>query len=191
MGDLFKIGNLNMLNIEVVEWCNIVIVCGVGMQIQVYVVKVKNFEVWDVEGICYIDFVVGIVVVNIGYCYFKIVEVVNIQFGNFIYICYQVLLYENYIYLVECLNDVMLGDFEKCIVFVIIGVEVVENVIKVVCVYMGCLVVIVFGGVFYGWIFMGMLLIGKVVLYKVGFGVMMFDVYYVFFFIDLYGIIIE
>lgn len=74
--------------------------------------------------------------------------------------------------------------------FFIIGVEAVENVVKIVCVYIGCFGVIVFSGGFYGCMYMIMVLIGKVVLYKIGFGLFFGLVYYVFYLLDLYGILI-
>lgn len=46
------------------------------MMCDFYVVCVENVELWDVEGCCFIDFVVGIVVLNMGYCYLKIVKVI-------------------------------------------------------------------------------------------------------------------
>lgn len=174
--------------ISLMDCKNVVILCGVGMMIQIYVDCVENVEIWDKDGQCYIDFVVGIVVVNIGYCYFWVIQVVKDQLDCFIYICYQVVFYENYVVLVEWLNDLVLGDGLKKIVFYIIGVEVVENVVKIVWYYKNCFGIIVFLGGFYGCIFMGMLLIGKVQFYKVGFGLMMNDIWYLFFLNELYGV---
>lgn len=93
-----------------------------------------------------------------------------------------------YVELVEKINDCVLGDFLKKIVFFMIGVEVVENVIKIVCVVIGCLGVIVFLGGFYGCMMMGMVLIGKVVLYKLNFGLFLGDVFYVLYLNVLYGV---
>lgn len=100
--------------------------------------------------------------------------------------------YEKYIEFVERLNKFVFikGNLVKMILF-FIGVEVVENVVKIVCVVIGCSNVVVFSGGFYGCIVMIMVFIGKVNFYKVEFGLMFVGVFYVFFFIVRYGVFVE
>lgn len=61
---------------------------------------------------------------------------------------------------------------------------------KIVRVYIGRFGVIAFSGGFYGRTYMIMALIGKVASYKIGFGSFFGSVYYVFYSLDLYGILI-
>lgn len=98
------------------------------------------------------------------------------------------LVYEFYIELVEEIVKCVLGDFLKKILLVIFGFEVVENVVKIVCVVIGCVGVIVFIGVYYGCIMMILGLIGKVVLYFVGMGLMLGGIFCVLVFCELYGV---
>lgn len=69
-----------------------------------------------------------------------------------------------------------------------LGVEVLENVVKIVWVVIGWIGVIIFDGVFYGCIMMILVMIGKVFLYKNDFGLMFGDVFWVLFFNLIYGI---
>lgn len=66
-----------MSNNEFYQCCFFVILCGVGVMCNFFVQLVENVMLKDVEGNEYIDFVVGIVVLNIGYCYFDLVAVVE------------------------------------------------------------------------------------------------------------------
>lgn len=86
------------------------------------------------------------------------------------------------------MNQKVLGDFVKKMLLVMIGFEVVENVVKIVCVVIKCSGTIVFSGVYYGCMYYMLVLIGKVNLYFVGMGLMLGYVYCVFYFCLLYGI---
>lgn len=176
------------INNVLMQCCYNVVFCGVGQIYLIFVEWVENCWVWDVEGCEYFDFVGGIVVLNIGYLYLGIVLVVEVQLKKLFYICFQVLVYELYLVLCECMNQKVLGDFVKKMLLVMIGLEVVENVVKIVCVVIKCSGVIVFSGVYYGCIYYMFFLIGKVYLYFVGMGLMSGYVYCVFYFCLLYNI---
>lgn len=96
--------------------------------------------------------------------------------------------YESVVVLVEKFIVLVFGDSNKKVVFVMIGVEVVENCVKIVCCYIGCCGVIVFNVGFYGCINLIMVFIGKIVLYKKDFGFFFVDIYYVFFFNVVYDV---
>lgn len=65
----------------------------------------------------------------------------------------------------------------KCLVLFNFGVEVVENVVKIVCFYIGKFVVVVFDYVYYGCINLMMVLIVKLMFYKSGFGLFVLEIY--------------
>ena len=180
-----------MHNAEIAERRKTAIARGVGMMTQVYVERAENAEVWDVEGVRYIDFAAGIAVVNTGHRHPKVVEAVKRQLDAFTHTCHQVLPYEPYIALGERLNALVPGDFDKRTVFVTTGAEAVENAVKIARIATGRSAVIAFGGAFHGRTFMGMSLTGKVQPYKAGFGAMMPDVYHVPFPIALHGVSTE
>ena len=68
-----------MLNAEISTRKDSAISRGVGMQTQIYANRARNSEVWDVEGIRYIDFAAGIAVVNTGHCHPKVMAAVTRQ----------------------------------------------------------------------------------------------------------------
>lgn len=154
-----------------------VVVVGVGYMVLIVVVVVGGGVVVDVDGNLFIDFGFGIVVIMVGNVYFKVVVVVVVQVVQFMYICFMILLYEFYVGVVEVFNCVIFGDFVKKSVLFNLGVEVVENVIKIVCKYIGCQVVVVFDYGYYGCMNFIMVLIVKLMLYKSGFGFFVFEVY--------------
>lgn len=53
-----------MNNLELFERKSKAISNGVGMQTQIFAEKAKNAEIWDVEGVRYIDFAAGIAAAN-------------------------------------------------------------------------------------------------------------------------------
>jgi 4-aminobutyrate aminotransferase len=164
---------------------------GVGVTTQVYADRAENSEIWDVEGLRYIDFAAGIAVVNTGHRHPKVIAAVKEQIDRFTHTCHQVVPYENYVRLAERLNQAVPGDFAKKTIFVTTGAEAVENAVKIARAATGRPAVVAFTGAFHGRTFMGMTLTGKVQPYKVGFGAMMPDVFHVPFPVELHGTTVD
>jgi len=89
----------------------------------------------------------------------------------------MVMLYDGYVEVCEVLVCLILGEYVKKLVLFNFGVEVVENVVKIVCVVIGCDVVVVFDYVYYGCMNFMMVMMVKLMLYKYGFGFFVGEVY--------------
>lgn len=154
------------------------IASSVGVMNQIYAVRGRNSEIWDVEGRRYIDFAAGIAVANTGHCHPRVVEAVKIQADAFFHTCQHVLPYENYVRLAERLNRLVPGEFSKKTAFFSTGAEAVENAVKIAKASTKRQGVLAFGGGFHGRTHMGMALTGKLVPYKSDFGTMIGHIYH-------------
>ncbi|SFU32676.1 4-aminobutyrate--2-oxoglutarate transaminase [Xenorhabdus koppenhoeferi] len=164
---------------------------GVGVTTQIYVERAENAEIWDAQGQRYIDFAAGIAVVNTGHRHPRVIAAAREQLEQFTHTCHQVVPYENYVALAERLNRLVPGNFVKKTVFVTTGAEAVENAVKIARAATGRSGVVAFSGAFHGRTFLGMSLTGKVAPYKMGFGLLVSDVYHVPFPVGLHGISVE
>lgn len=104
---------------------------------------------FDGEGCCWLDFILGIGVIVIGYCYFKVVEVVCDQVGKLVYVQYVIVIYFNMLCFIDWLYEYLLW-YLDVVVFFNFGSEVVEIVLCLVCQVFGWFNIIVFIGGFYG-----------------------------------------
>ena len=164
---------------------------GVGTQTTVFADRARNAEIWDVEGMRYIDIAAGIAVTNTGHNHPRVIEAVKTQLQRFSHTCFQVAPYDVYVQLAERLNALAPGDTPKKTMFLTTGAEAVENAIKISRKFTGRSAVIAFSGAFHGRTMMGMALTGKVVPYKAGFGPFPPEVFHVPFPIDYHGVSVE
>ncbi|MDE2614386.1 MAG: 4-aminobutyrate--2-oxoglutarate transaminase [Burkholderiales bacterium] len=143
---------------------------GVGQSHQIFVSRALNAEVWDVEGLRYIDFAGGIAVLNTGHTRPEIVAAIKEQLDRFSHTCFQVLAYEGYVELAERLNALAPGAFAKKSLFLSTGAEAIENAVKIARAATGRSGIVAFGGGYHGRTLMTLALTGKVAPYKTGFG---------------------
>lgn len=143
---------------------------GVGVMCNFYAVKAENATVWDQHGREYIDFAAGIAVLNTGHRHPKVMAAVHQQLECFTHTAFQIIPYENYIYLAERLNTLVPINGAVKTTFFSTGAEAVENAVKIARAATGRPGIIAFTGAFHGRTNMTMSLTGKVVPYKTGFG---------------------
>src|SRR5450755_4860842 len=144
----------------------------------IYVARAENSELWDVDGLRFIDFAAGIAVLNTGHRHPRVMQAVAEQAQAFAHTCFHVASYESYVRLAERLNALVPGDFSKKTLFLSSGAEAVENAIKIARYYTKRSAVIAFSGGFHGRTLMTMALTGKVMPYKRGFGPFPAEVYH-------------
>ena len=164
---------------------------GIGVMANFFIDRALNSAVWDVEGKRYIDFAVGIAVLNTGPRHPKVVAAVEEQLQRFTHTCYQVLPYENYVTLAERINKLTPGNHAKKTCFFSSGAEAAENAVKIARASTGRPGIIAFSGGFHGRTIMACALTGKVVPYKIGFGPFPSEVYHIHFPMALQGVTVE
>ncbi|MGT2491248.1 aspartate aminotransferase family protein [Cupriavidus basilensis] len=133
---------------------------------------------WDVNGRCYLDFVGGIGVLNVGHNHPRIVAAVKRQLERVSHAAFQVAGYDVYIDLAARLNRLVGGDESYKTVFFTTGAEAVENAIKIARAHRNAPGVIAFRGGFHGRTLLGMTLTGMSTPYKQNFGPFSGDVYH-------------
>jgi 4-aminobutyrate aminotransferase len=151
---------------------------GVAVLESFYAARAQNAELWDIEGRRYIDFGIGIAVLNTGHRHPRVVEAVRAQLELFTHTAYQVVPYASYVALAERINERVPGAWPKKTAFFTTGAEAVENAVKIARAATGRPGIIAFGGGFHGRTYFGMALTGKVVPYKAGFGPFPGEVYH-------------
>ncbi len=164
---------------------------GVGVRYQIYAERGENAELWDVEGRRYIDFYSGVSVNNVGHRHPKVVAAIEAQLKKFIHTGYQIVPYGQYIELAEKISARVKGSHAKKTAFFTVGVEAVENAIKIARAYTRRGAVIAFTGAFHGRSLLGLALTGKVAPYKLGFGPLPAQVYHCAFPSPALGVSVE
>ena len=164
---------------------------GVGHSHQIFIERGENAEVWDVEGRRYIDFAGGIAVLNTGHRHPAVIQAVKDQLDRYTHTCFQVLAYEPYVELAECLNAKAPGDFAKKTLFLTTGAEAVENAIKIARASTGRSGIICFGGGYHGRTLLTLAMTGKVAPYKAGFGPFPAEVFHATFPNALRGVTVD
>jgi len=139
---------------------------GVGHACQIFPQRALNAEIWDVEGKRYIDFAIGIGVLNVGHSHPKVKAAITAQVADYTHPGFQVMPYESYIELAEKLNRLAPGRGPKKTIFFSTGAEAVENAVKIARSYTGRSGVITFGAGFHGRTLLTLAMTGKVVPYK-------------------------
>ena len=79
----------------------------------VYPVKGEGAYIWDADGNKYLDWTVGIAVMNVGHSHPKVIGAVKKQAEDFQHLCFAVGMNETYIQLAEKLNEIAPGPSEK------------------------------------------------------------------------------
>lgn len=133
--------------------------------------------VWDVEGHKYLDWTVGIAVMNIGHSHPKVVAAVKEQVDKFQHMCFAVAMHETFIHLAEKLTAIFPGQGEARAFLINSGAECVENAVKIARVHTKRQGIVTFTHAFHGRTHMALSLTGKVNPYKAGFAPRAAEVY--------------
>ena len=132
--------------------------------------RASGSQVWDQEGVGYIDFVGGIGVLNVGHGHPKVLAAARRQIDLLIHTSGQIATTEPYLRLAQGLCQLAPGDFAKKAIFFSTGAEAVENTVKIARSFTGRPGIIAFSQAFHGRTLMGMSLTDTVKPYKLGFG---------------------
>ncbi|WP_106477859.1 4-aminobutyrate--2-oxoglutarate transaminase [Phytohalomonas tamaricis] len=127
-------------------------------------------EVFDVNGQCYLDFVGGIGVLNVGHNHPRVVAAVQSQVERISHMSFQVAAYPGYIELASRLAKLVGGEEAYQSVLFTSGAEAVENAIKIARAYTKRPGVIAFRGGFHGRTLLGTTLTGMSQPYRQNFG---------------------
>ena len=140
-----------------------------------YPAKAKGSYVWDADGKKYLDWSVGIAVMNIGHSHPKVVDAVTKQVDEFQHLCFAVGMHESYIALSEKLNSIAPSSSKTFLINS--GAEAVENAVKIARAYTGRQGIVTFTHAFHGRTHMALSLTGKANPYKAGFAPRAAEVY--------------
>ncbi len=142
-----------------------------------YPVRAEGAYVWDADGNRYLDFSVGIAVMNVGHSHPKVIAAVREQAASFQHLCFAVAMHESYITLAERLNALAPGDSPKKTFLVNSGAEAVENAVKIARAYTGRAGIVAFTHAFHGRTYMAMSLTAKALPYKARFAPRASEIY--------------
>jgi len=134
-----------------------------------YPARAKGAYVWDADGRKYLDFSVGIAVMNVGHSHPKVLEAVRAQSSEFQHLCFAVGMHETYIRLAERLNAIAPGPSPKKTFLANSGAEAVENAVKIARAVTQRAGIVAFTHAFHGRTYMAMSLTNKPNPYKAGF----------------------
>ena len=140
-------------------------------------VKGRGSYVWDADGKRYLDWTVGIAVMNIGHSHPRVVDAVQRQAAEFQHLCFAVGMHESYVAVAERLAEIAPGPSPKRAFLVNSGAEAVENTVKIARVATGRQGIVAFTHAFHGRTHMGLSLTGKADPYKAGFAPRAAEVY--------------
>ena len=142
-----------------------------------YPERAAGSYVWDADGKKYLDWSVGIAVMNVGHSHPKVLEAVKKQVDTFQHLCFAVGMNETYIELSEKLNEIAPGSSPKKTFLINSGAEAVENAVKIARAYTGRQGIVSFTHAFHGRTHMALSLTGKSDPYKAGFAPRAAEVY--------------
>jgi 4-aminobutyrate aminotransferase/(S)-3-amino-2-methylpropionate transaminase len=143
----------------------------------IYPVRGEGAYVWDADGNRYLDWTVGIAVMNIGHSHPKVVEAVKRQAETFQHLCFAVGMNETYVRLAEKLNALAPGNAPKRTFLVNSGAEAVENAIKIARAATKRPAIVAFTHAFHGRTYMALSLTAKSNPYKMGFAPRAAEIY--------------
>ena len=143
----------------------------------IYPAKAQGSYVWDADGTRYLDFTVGIAVMNVGHSHPRVLEAVERQAREFQHLCFAVGMHESYVELAERLNEIAPGSTPKKTFLVNTGAEAVENAVKIARVATGRQGIVAFTHAFHGRTHMALSLTGKANPYKAGFAPRAAEIY--------------
>ncbi len=142
-----------------------------------YPQRAEGSYVWDADGKRYLDWSVGIAVMNVGHSHPKVLEAVRRQSAEFQHLCFAVGMHETYIEVAEALGRIAPGPSPKKTFLVNSGAEAVENAVKIARVATGRQGIVAFTHAFHGRTHMALSLTGKANPYKAGFAPRAAEVY--------------
>jgi 4-aminobutyrate aminotransferase len=140
-------------------------------------VRAQGSYVWDADGERYLDFTVGIAVMNVGHSHPRVLEAVERQARDFQHLCFAVGMHESYVELAERLNRIAPGAAPKKTFLANTGAEAVENAVKIARVATGRQGIVAFTHAFHGRTHMALSLTGKANPYKAGFAPRAAEIY--------------
>jgi 4-aminobutyrate aminotransferase / (S)-3-amino-2-methylpropionate transaminase / 5-aminovalerate transaminase len=140
-------------------------------------VKAEGSYVWDADGKRYLDWTVGIAVMNVGHSHPRIVAAVQRQVASFQHLCFAVGMHESYVAVAERLAAIAPGPSPKRAFLVNSGAEAIENTVKIARVATGRQGIVAFTHAFHGRTHMGLSLTAKADPYKAGFAPRAAEVY--------------
>ncbi len=143
----------------------------------IYPVAGRGSYVWDADGTRYLDFTVGIAVMNVGHSHPRVLDAVERQMREFQHLCFAVGMHESYVELAERLDAISPGTTPKKTFLVNTGAEAVENAVKIARVATGRQGVVAFTHAFHGRTHMALSLTGKANPYKAGFAPRAAEIY--------------
>ncbi len=143
----------------------------------IYPVRAEGAYVWDADGTRYLDWSVGIAVMNVGHSHPRVIGAVKKQAETFQHLCFAVGMHESYIELAEKLNTIAPGPSEKRTFLVNSGAEAVENAVKIARVATGRQGIVAFTHAFHGRTHMALSLTAKANPYKAGFAPRAAEIY--------------
>jgi len=139
--------------------------------------KAQGAYVWDADGKRYLDWTVGIAVMNVGHSHPTIVAAVQRQVAEFQHLCFAVGMHESYVAIAERLASIAPGSSTKRTFLVNSGAEAVENTVKIARVATGRQGIVAFTHAFHGRTHMALSLTGKADPYKAGFAPRAAEIY--------------
>lgn len=143
----------------------------------IYPARAHGSYVWDADGKKYLDWSVGIAVMNIGHSHPRVLQAVHAQSSEFQHLCFAVGMHESYIEVAEKLAEIAPGPSPKKVFLVNSGAEAVENAVKIARVATGRQGIVAFTHAFHGRTHMTLSLTGKAHPYKAGFAPRAAEVY--------------
>jgi 4-aminobutyrate aminotransferase/(S)-3-amino-2-methylpropionate transaminase len=142
-----------------------------------YPERAEGSYVWDADGKRYLDWSVGIAVMNVGHSHPKVLEAVHRSSSTFQHLCFAVGMHESYIEVAEALGRIAPGPSPKKTFLVNSGAEAVENAVKIARVATGRQGIVAFTHAFHGRTHMTLSLTGKANPYKAGFAPRAAEIY--------------
>lgn len=139
--------------------------------------RAEGSYVWDADGTKYLDFSVGIAVMNVGHSHPRVLEAVQRQLRQFQHLCFAVGMHDSYVELAERLNAIAPGTSPKKTFLANTGAEAVENAVKIARVATGRQGIVAFTHAFHGRTHMALSLTGKAHPYKAGFSPRAAEIY--------------
>lgn len=139
--------------------------------------RAEGSYVWDADGTRYLDWTVGIAVMNIGHSHPRVIEAVQQQAASFQHLCFAVGMHESYVRVAERLAEIAPGPSAKKVFLVNSGAEAVENTVKIARVATGRQGIVAFTHAFHGRTHLALSLTGKADPYKAGFAPRAAEVY--------------
>jgi len=121
--------------------------CGYPVVIE----SAKGAMIEDIDGNCFVDWIGGVGVLNIGHAHPEVVEAVKKQSDKYLHGMFNIVTHEGYVSLAEKMNEIVpVRGNEKETFFANSGAEADENAVKIAKAFTKRPNIIVFSGAFHG-----------------------------------------